>query len=346
LTRQLLLFSRKQPMETSVVDINNVLRGMLDMLTRLMGEDIYVRASFDQDVWAIPGERAKIEQAIVNLVVNARDAMAEGGQIAITTENVTLDEQQCALIPNASPGRYVCLSVTDEGCGMDETTLQRIFEPFFTTKDTGRGIGLGLSVVHGIVNRHGGWVNAYSEPGKGSAFKVFFSAVTAPASDHSATKLLLQRYRGNGERILVVEDDEAVRQLLVRILTESGYSVAEAAGRLEALRIFAAEDRLFDLVLSDVLLSDGDGVGLIDEILSLAPEIGVLLSSGYTDDRSRWQVICERGLHFLQKPFTMISLLEAVHSVLAGPATCAGSMADRGSRYEKKGTGGNKGARA
>lgn len=324
LTRQLLLFSRKQPMEVSVVDINVVLRVMLDMLTRLIGENICVRASFDPSVWAMRGDRGKIEQAIVNLVLNARDAMPDGGQIAITTENVTLDKDQCALIPGASPGRYVCLSVSDEGVGMDEATLQHIFEPFFTTKEAGRGTGLGLSMVEGIVRQHGGWINAYSDPGKGSTFKVFFSAMIAPTETTSEKKLSLQRFQGQGERVLVVEDEDSVRELVARILTENGYTVVEAAGVVGALRVFDRENAQFDLVVSDVVLSDGNGVDLIDQLRSRKPTLAILLNSGYTDERSQWAAICEKGFRFLHKPFTLIDLLQAVRSALERPEVAVG----------------------
>jgi PAS domain S-box-containing protein len=316
LARQLLLFSRRQPMETSLVDLNKATTAMLDMLARLIGENIEVGLHLDPDLCMIRGDKSNIEQVIMNLVINARDSMPGGGKIAITTENVTLDQQQCGLLPDATPGKYVCMSVTDQGTGMNSDTVEHIFEPFFSTKQAGDGTGLGLAVVHGIVKQHGGWIDVYSQPGKGSTFRVYFKAFSATLEDKHRRKASLRNYQGNGETILIVEDEETVRRLAARIFNSNGYVTAEAGSAEEALDIFERENGNFDLLLSDVVLPGKTGVQLADEILARKRDLKVLLTSGYLDDRSQWSIVCDKGLKFLNKPFTVLDLLQAAKEAL------------------------------
>ncbi|MFH1311873.1 MAG: PAS domain S-box protein [Candidatus Eisenbacteria bacterium] len=202
LARQLLLFSRQQPMETSLIDLNKVTTNMLEMLGRLISENIEVDFHLDPDLPVVRGDRSNMEQVIMNLVLNARDAMPGGGKIIITTESVTLDENQCAVLAQATPGKYVCITVTDEGIGMDSDTLEHIFEPFFSTNVAGEGAGLGLAVVHSIIQQHEGWIDAYSEPGNGATFKVYFKAFSATIEEKHREKSSLKNYQGNGETIL------------------------------------------------------------------------------------------------------------------------------------------------
>ncbi len=316
LTRQLLLFSRKQPMEFVPININRTVDDLLKMLRRLIGEDIDINIDLEPALWTIRADAVNIEQVIMNLAVNARDAMPEGGKLTIRTKNLTLDEEFCKLIPDARPGKFVCLLVEDTGVGMDKEITQHIFEPFFSTKEAGRGTGLGLSVVYGIVKQHGGWINVYSEPGQGSTFKVYLPAFPAKLEEKTKKTISLQEFQGNGEWILLVEDEEKVRELTKRALCENGYVVFEAANAREAMDIFEREGGKFHLVFSDVVLPDKTGLQLVHQLLSRKPELHVLLSSGYTDDKSQWSTISKRGFRFLQKPYTLPDLLQAIKEAI------------------------------
>ncbi|MEW6381968.1 MAG: PAS domain S-box protein [bacterium] len=319
LTRQLLLFSRKQPMEPVPIGLNRTVDNLLRMLHRLIGEDIAINAELEPDLWPIQADEGNIEQVIMNLAVNARDAMPQGGRLTIKTENITLDEEFSAMTPEARPGRFVRLSIADTGCGMDQETMSRIFEPFYTTKGLGKGTGLGLSVVYGIVKQHEGWINTYSEPGKGSVFKIYLPASCREENgkaQKSETIPLLQRFQGKGERIFVVEDEEDVRRMTVKVLHENGYTVTEAANAQQALDVFHREGGEFNLVLSDVVLPDQSGPELVNRLLSYQPKIRVLLMSGYTDQKARWSTIKKQGFRFLQKPFALPDLLKTLRDIL------------------------------
>lgn len=257
----------------------------------------------------------------MNLAVNARDAMPRGGQLTIKTENITLDEDFAAQVPEARAGRFVRLSIADTGVGMDKKTMGRIFEPFFTTKGMGRGTGLGLAVVYGIIKQHQGWINVSSEPGEGSVFTIYLPASTPEgekdrqaAADH--TKLSLAELKGRGERILVVEDEEEVRRIAARVLQENGYLVCEAASAQQAVDAFERTGGEFDLVLSDVVLPDQTGPELISQLLVHYPRVKVLLISGYADQKLQWPQIQKQGFRFLQKPFALPHLLRTVREVL------------------------------
>jgi len=314
--RQLLLFSRRQPMEFVPLDLNKTVEGLMKMLERLIGEDITINTDLAQDLRPILGDASNIEQVIMNLAVNARDAMPDGGTLTIKTENVTLTKEECRRMPESRPGKFVRLTVADTGMGMDGYTLRYIFEPFFTTKKEGVGTGLGLSVVYGIVKSHNGWINVHSELGKGSTFEVYFPVAGTSNPPTKEEEIPLDKYRGKGEHILIVEDDESVRDFISRMLTESGYKVTSAGSLDEALRVFDRLDGKFALIFSDVVLPDGTGLELAEQLLSRKPDLGILLSSGYTNERAHIDEIRRKGVEFLQKPYSAVDLLRALRKLL------------------------------
>jgi signal transduction histidine kinase/CheY-like chemotaxis protein len=316
LTRQLLLFSRRQPMEFIPLSLNNTVENLLKMLHRLIGEDITINTELDSELWTVQADAGTLEQVIMNLTINARDAMPEGGTLTIKTENMHVDEDYCKTYTYARPGRFVCISVQDTGSGMDKEIIDSIFEPFFTTKGPGKGTGMGLSVVYGIVKQHEGWVNVYSEPGQGSTLKIYLPASSLKVEEETEETISLEELQGNGERILLVEDEEEVREFTTMVLGENGYVVCEAASAEEALDIFDKEAGNFDLIFSDVVLPGKSGIQLVDQLISHKPEIRILLSSGYTDHKSQWPVIRERGFRFLQKPYGLTDLLRAIREAI------------------------------
>jgi signal transduction histidine kinase len=312
LTRQLLLFSRKQPMEFTTLNVNKKVESLLSMLGRLIGEDIAINTDLEPDVWTVRADGANIEQLLMNLAVNAREAMPEGGTLTIGTENITLDKNSLETIPGGRIGKFVCLSVEDTGVGIEKTIIERIFDPFFTTKPLGKGTGLGLSVVYGVVEQHKGWINLHSEPGQGSTFKVYLPADSVILEDKPEKKISLKELQGHYERILLVEDEDAVREFAAKALGENGYTVFEATSAEEALEIFKREKGKLHLIFSDMVLPGKSGLELVEQLLSINPEISVLLSSGYMDDKSQYPLIREKGLRFLQKPYTLPDLLKAI----------------------------------
>ncbi|NDY42115.1 PAS domain S-box protein [Dissulfurirhabdus thermomarina] len=316
LVRQLLLFSRRQPMEFTSIDLNATIRDLLKMLTRLIGEDITVETDLEPAPWPVRGDAANVDQVIMNLAVNARDAMPEGGVLTLRTRNVRVEDP-----PEAAPGRrgrFVALTVADTGLGMDAETLSHVFEPFFTTKEAGRGTGLGLSVVYGIVQEHGGWIDVRSEPGRGTAFTVYFPAAATAAGPEDRPRADLGGLRGRGERILLVEDEASVRDFAAMALAGNGYEVTAAASGAEARECFESAGGGFDLLLSDVVLPDATGLDLVRDLAARAPGMKVLLTSGYTDQKAQWRHIREAAVPFLQKPFTLEALLAAVKNALGG----------------------------
>ena len=271
----------------------------------------------ESGLWTVEGDAGTIEQVIMNMVVNARDAMPEGGRIAIRTENVSVDKEYCHTHSEARPGEFMCVSVVDTGLGIDPAIIDRIFEPFFTTKGPGKGSGMGLSVVYGIVKQHGGWVTVESSPGNGAAFRVYLPAASVSVEEEWQGPLpLAETPRGRGERILLVEDEESVREFVTRALTRDGYTIHAVQDVQSALEAFEKEGRDFALVFSDVVLPDGRGPILVERILELKPDVGVLLASGYASDKSDWQLIQKRAYPYLQKPYSLSELLAAVRRVL------------------------------
>jgi PAS domain S-box-containing protein len=317
LTRQLLLFSRKQPMEKKRLNLNWIIQNMLKMLRRLVPENISFDIECAQDLQAVQADAATIEQVILNLVINAGDAMPGGGQVTFRTRNRRLGEADRRLHPEARPGDWVCLSVSDTGVGMDEETLQHMFEPFFSTKARGSGTGLGLAVVYGIVSQHGGWISCDSTVGQGTTFCIWLPAAGAELHESVAAASPLDTLTGRGETILVVEDQQEVLTLCATALRRNGYAVEEARNAGEALRVFEAGRDRIRLVLSDVVLPDQTGIYVVETIRAAAPGMPIVLSSGYTDEKSQWPVIKEKQYPFLQKPYSLAELLSTVKSALA-----------------------------
>jgi PAS domain S-box-containing protein len=313
LTRQLLLFSRKQPIRPISLYPNATVLELIEMLERLIGEDITIHTELAPDVWMVKADKGGLEQVVINLVVNARDAMPHGGEIMVQTENFVLDEFYCQEVPKARPGRFACLTVSDAGIGMSQEVMDHLFEPFFSTKDTGQGTGLGLAVAYGIVQQHEGWIEVYSEVGQGATFQVYLPADPEdPVKVPSDREPLVHELQGRGEHILLVEDDKNVRDFAARVLAQNGYTVLTAGDAQEAMHILEGESWDLDLVFSDVVLPDRSGLELADDIIAHGTPVRILLSSGYTGPRSRWETIRQRGLSFLQKPYTLAQLLSAI----------------------------------
>ena len=316
MTRQLLAFSRRQPLKPQVVDVNRIVVEMDAMLRRLIGEDIELATSFEEDSVLLEADPGQMEQVIINMAVNARDAMPEGGRLTVKTKRVQLDERSCAAMPDARPGDFVCMSIEDTGVGIPQETMAQIFEPFFSTKPPGKGTGLGLSVAYGIVRQHGGWVNVYSEPRHGTVFKIYIPATDGQRPVEDAVVSESPDLSGGGQRILLVEDEDAVRDFAKRALEQSGYVVYAAASANEARSVFESEDGDFALVFTDVVLPDNSGINLIDAFISVKPGLEVLLSSGYSDHKSQWPTIQKKGYHFLQKPYSLPDLLGTIKDIV------------------------------
>jgi PAS domain S-box-containing protein len=318
LTRQLLYFSRKQHMQYASLRLNELIENLYSMFHRIIGEDIEIRTELEPGCRPIRGDRGTMEQVIMNLVVNARDAMPRGGRLMLKTENLDVDEAEGRILPDGRAGRFVRLTVSDTGTGMDKETQQHVFEPFFTTKEVGKGTGLGLSVVYGVIKQHGGWVNVYSELGVGSTFKIYLPAGSGNDRPEEPVKgPSLDSVRGRGERVLLIEDEKRLNQFIRRALTENGYDVMAAENADQAIRLFERENGRFDLVLSDVVLPGKDGLELLNDLLSRKPDLKVLLSSGYTDHKNQWPVIRKKGYRFLPKPYSLIELLSSIRGALS-----------------------------
>lgn len=317
LVRQLLLFSRREKMQLVPLDLNRTTQGIAKMLCPLIGEDIVVDVVLGEDLWPIMADEGNIQQVLMNLTLNARDAMPDGGTLTIRTENVASGEECCTEVGECGAGRLVCLSVEDTGTGMDEATRARIFEPFFSTKGPAKGTGLGLAVVYGIVEQHRGWIDVESAPGRGSAFRVCLPTTDVGPAPSRSSCTDAERARGEGERILVVEDEEAVRDLAMTVLRDNGYEVFGAASAAEALSVFSREEGRFDLVFSDVVLPDRTGVQLAQHLLTESPELPVLLSSGHAEDKSQWSEIQSDRLSYIQKPYSLPDLLRTVGSIVS-----------------------------
>jgi ligand-binding sensor domain-containing protein/signal transduction histidine kinase/CheY-like chemotaxis protein len=316
LTRQLLLFSRRHLMDFSPINLNKMITNILKMLQRLIGENIEIITSLNPALWAVMADTGTMEQVIMNLVINARDAMFEMGSLIVKTENIVLDKEQCMKITDSRSGKFVCLSVKDTGVGMDRATIQHIFEPFYSTKKFGKGTGLGLSVVYGIVKQHEGWINVHSNLKQGTEFRIYLPAVFIDSEEESKSSISIDQFKSSGERVLIIEDEESVLSFARRALKEYGYIVFTAANAFDALDIFEQKNGNFHLIFSDVVLPDKTGIELVNELLLRKPDLRILLSSGYTDQKSQWETINERGFSFLQKPYTLVDLLGTVKKVM------------------------------
>ena len=318
LTNQLLAFSRRQIMRPRVLDVNTVLGGIEKMLRRLIGEDIELALSTAPGVGHIKADPGHIEHAIVNLVVNSRDAMPNGGRISIETANVTLDADYTRSHLGVQPGDFVMIAVSDTGQGMDEETCKHLFEPFFTTKEKGKGTGLGLATVYGMVKQSGGDIWVYSEPDHGTIFKLYFPLVAASPSDIAGGAGDLVEVRGS-ETILVVEDENAVRDLTVKILRQLGYRVLPAQSGAVALEIANSHAGGIDLLLTDVVMPGMSGKQLAEALKPVRPEMRVLYLSGYTENTVVNHGVLEAGVEFLAKPFSREVLANKIREVLAKP---------------------------
>ncbi len=315
LTRQLLAFSRRQVLAPKVLDLNELVRDTEKLLRRLLGEDVELIASLDQQLGSVRADPGQIEQVLMNLAVNARDAMPSGGKLTLETSNVDLDRSYTREHAVIKPGRYVLLAVSDNGSGMDAETASHVFEPFFTTKEQGKGTGLGLSTVYGIVKQSGGYIWVYSEPGMGTTFKIYLPRVDGAAERLPTQQLRPEVYRGT-ETILLVEDEEGVRSLIRQVLTRHGYTVLESAHGGEALLLCERHPGRIDLLLTDVVLSQMSGRELAERLSPLRSEMRVLYMSGYTDEAIVHHGVLTPGSAFVQKPFTTEALTRKVRQVL------------------------------
>jgi CheY-like chemotaxis protein len=317
LTRQLLAFGRKQLLQPVPLNLNQVAEGVEKMLRRILGEDIDYIQVLAPDLGVVRADPGQIEQVLMNLVVNARDAMSEGGKLTIETSNVDLDEEYAAHHVGVKPGAYVRLAVTDTGCGMDEQIKSQLFEPFFTTKEKGKGTGLGLSTVYGIVQQSGGNIWVYSELGLGTTFKIYLPRELSVKATAARLRAILEPALGT-ETILVVEDEEALRKVARRFLEAAGYTVLTAGSGDEALLISAQHAGTIHLLLTDVVMPRMSGKALAQAILKTRPMAKVLYTSGYADNAFVHNGVVDEGTHFIGKPFTATDVTRKIRSVLDG----------------------------
>jgi two-component system cell cycle sensor histidine kinase/response regulator CckA len=314
LTRQLLAFSRKQVLMPASLNLNAVIADLTKILPRLIGEDVELVFTAGEKLASIYADRGQVEQVLLNLIVNSRDAMPEGGKITLETCNQQLDEKYARHRRGVVPGEYVMLAVTDTGCGMDAATKARMFEPFFTTKEEGKGTGLGLAMVYGIVKQSDGHIGVYSEPGRGTTFKVYFPATSASREKESGNLVLKRLPRA--ETILVIEDEEDLRNMIVRALGRCGYTVLQAAHGDEALELVKENTHGIDLLVTDIVMPGMRGTEAARKLQELVPGLKVVYMSGYTDNALFHQKLLDSGSAFIQKPFTIETLEEKVRLAL------------------------------
>ena len=317
MTHQLLAFARRDVARPEVIGLNAVIAEVEKLLRRTIGEHVELVTSLGHDIWSILADPGQMEQVLVNLAVNARDAMPGGGSLLIETENLDVDEGYAAMRPDVESGRYVCLRVSDTGEGMRADVVERAFEPFFTTKPEGEGTGLGLATVYGIVRQAGGYTQIYSEPGLGTTFTVLLPATDAAVGPAATTQE--KRLSRGGETVLVVEDEEALREVTRRILERSGYDVVVASSGKEAIDAVQNAPRRVDLLLTDVVMPQMLGKQVAEEIRLRAPAIRVLFMSGYAQPVLGAQGTLDDGVELVTKPFSESDLLSKVRLVLDGP---------------------------
>jgi two-component system cell cycle sensor histidine kinase/response regulator CckA len=316
-TRQLLAFSRKQIIAPKTVNLNKLIAGTEKTLSRLIGEIIDLIFRPGKDLGNIRFDPSQIDQILVNLTVNARDAMPDGGKLTIETADVNLDEAYCRSNIECRPGRYVLLSVSDNGSGMDKETLSHVFEPFFTTKSLGKGTGLGLATVYGIVKQNGGFLNVYSEPEQGTTFKIYIPRIIEESgATEKPVEIAPETVSG---RILLVEDDDMVRGMTLAMLEKIGYTVVAAESPLSALSICERGDTHFDLLITDVVMPEISGAELRDRIKAIRAKTKVLFMSGYTSNVIVRHGVLKEDVHFVQKPFTLKDLARKVRDAIGHP---------------------------
>lgn len=315
LTRQLLAFSRKQVLDPAVVNLNSLIPDFERLLNRVIGEDVQLVTRMAPGLLSVKADAAQIEQTLMNLAVNARDAMPDGGTLTIETRNAVLDENYAELHSDVVPGPYVLLAVSDTGCGMDEETRKRAFEPFFTTKERGKGTGMGLAMIYGIVKQSGGHINIYSEPGRGTTFRIYLPPVEQPPMTNSP-RTENEQFPCGAETILLVEDEAPLRQLAQRILESNGYTVISAGSGPDALKLSKSHSAPIDLLITDVVMPEMGGREVAGRLTATRPGLKVLYISGYTDNAVARQGVLDPGTAFLEKPFSRESLTRAVRSTL------------------------------
>ena len=316
LTRQLLTFSRKQIIQPKITSLNILVTNIKKMLQRLISEDIRLDTELAENLPMIKADEGQIEQVLMNMVVNARDAMPDGGAISIKTCLFTMNETNDGLAAKATPGNYIQLTISDTGTGIPPEILQHIFEPFFTTKESGKGTGLGLAVIYGIIEQHKGWIDVDTEPGKGSSFHVYLPVCEEAATEAQSIKDNVPAKTTHDETILILEDDYSVRELTKAMLERNGYTIITAGSCREAFDIFQREHADIDLVISDVVLPDGSGLNFIDTLATIKPDVKILMTSGYLDDKSQFEKIKNKGHHFIQKPYNYDAFIQLVHSLI------------------------------
>jgi CheY-like chemotaxis protein len=319
LTRQLLLFSRKRVMQPKTIDLNSVLADFTNMLPRLLREDIALKAEYAQELPPIEADRGMLEQIVMNLAVNARDAMPNGGELSMVTRSLEIAEDYTRHHPDARTGRFVCMTVTDTGCGMDRKTLDRIFEPFFSTKEVGKGTGLGLATVYGIVKQHQGWIEVISEPGQGTSFRIYFPAAAPAELPSTELQLASERIQGGKETILLVEDEPVVRELVSEVLLGYEYRVLQASSGVEALRVWDEYHGQIDLLFTDMVMPEGmTGRELAQVLKQRKPELRVIYTSGYSTEMMG-QDFAKGDTAFLCKPYVPPELARLVRQSLDAP---------------------------
>jgi signal transduction histidine kinase/ActR/RegA family two-component response regulator len=315
LTKQLLAFSRKQVFEAKVVDVNRVIEELQPLLSRLLREDIDLSVSLDQKAMKVKADPTQLEMMLINLSINAVDAMPEGGKLILETRRVEIDSRIVKPLFILEPGSYVQVSVSDTGTGMEQGIVDKIFDPFFTTKERGKGTGLGLAVVYGIVKQHGGYIYVYSEPGEGSSFKVLFPPTGEEVAVEPAERPDTDA-AGGSETVLVVEDDRIVLNLVERILGERGYTVYSASDGEEALDVARRIGDGLDILVTDVVMPGMNGRELHSRVTEFCPRVKVLFMSGYTDNVIIHKGFVDNGVKFLQKPFTVKELADKIRDTL------------------------------
>jgi CheY-like chemotaxis protein len=316
LTRQLLAFGRRQVLRPSRLQLGDVVRSLGGMLRAALGEDIDLQISCADGLPSVRVDQGQFEQVIANLVVNARDAMPNGGRLSIEVDQVSLDEAYCDTHLSVKPGEYVRVAITDNGVGIPAERLSRVFEPFFTTKGQGKGSGLGLATAYGIVKQSGGNIWVYSEPGLGTTFRIYLPVDRDAALPVGPSRALPKERVHGSETILLVEDAAVIRQLARDVLTRAGYRVLDAGDTATALEVAAAHDGLIDLLLTDVVMPGPNGVELADRLRVTRPQTRVLFMSGYTDNAAVRNGLLAPDTAFLQKPFTPEGLLRKIRQVI------------------------------
>ncbi len=314
LTRSLLAFSRRQPISLRPVNLNEIIKGVEKLLLRLIGEDIEMKTTFSEKDMTVMADPGQLEQTLLNLATNARDAMPEGGLLTIETSLVDIDEEYVKSHLFAKPGTYALITVTDTGTGMDAETREKVFEPFFTTKGVGKGTGLGMSIVYGIIKQHDGNINVYSEPGMGATFKIFLPLVKTGLEELQPVEVT-GPVRGT-ETVLLAEDDASVRRLIKEVLEKNGYTVVEAADGEDAVMVFREKGEKIDILLLDVMMPKKNGIAAYEEIIKMDPEIKTLFMSGYAEEVLYRKGITEKGLHLLSKPVSPNNILKSIREAL------------------------------